>query len=177
MVHKKTNKMVHKKTNNGPQKDKQFCLFVDHFICLFVDHCLFFCGSLLPMVHKKTNNGPQKDKQWSTNRQTMVHKKLHRKLRATRTPQKTMVNVCLFVDHCLSFCGPFYLSFCGPLFVFLWIIVCVFVDHCLSFCGSLFVFLWTIDKHRNPTRQPGMGSWKHWIKYTERRKTKYTTHT
>jgi hypothetical protein len=90
------------------------------------------------MIHKKTNNDPQKDKQWSTKRQTMIHKSL-----SFCGPLFVFlwIIVCRFVDHCLSFCGPFYLSFCGPLFVFLWIIVCVFVDHCLFFCGSLFVFL------------------------------------
>jgi hypothetical protein len=32
----------------------------------------------------------------------------------------------------------------------------------------------TQHKHRKPTGQPGMGSCKHWIQYTERRKTKYS---
>ena len=35
----------------------------------------------------------------------------------------------------------------------------------------------TQHKHRKLTRQPGMGSCKHWIQYTERRQTKYTTQT
>jgi hypothetical protein len=35
----------------------------------------------------------------------------------------------------------------------------------------------TQHKHRKPTGQPGMGSCKHWIQYTERRQSKYTTQT
>jgi magnesium-transporting ATPase (P-type) len=31
----------------------------------------------------------------------------------------------------------------------------------------------TQHKHRKPTGQPGMGSCKHWIQYTERRQTKF----
>jgi hypothetical protein len=66
--------------------------------------------------------------------------------------------LCLCCVFCLS-------SFC--------VLYPMFTDahSWLSRRFSMFVL------HRKPTGQPGMGSCKHWIQYTERRKTKYITQT